>query len=341
MVQNGARPSVSDPAVGLPEAHGDPASFSSVIERGLSSLDPVRPRSALPISFEPGPSATTPGSPLVDEIVFSTPAELSLGEGLATELAGLFFLVPFLRSLGFPAILESEFGVERSLGGWALLELVGKSLLGPMNAALAKDPAWKALRLLDGRRDLDPPGADFAGCRVYRLPACWHVVSAQDVVPHFGSHGCVVRHSLGFALAVWQTDEQLSRLQVCRSVAGFCQGRVVLGPLGRRECRRRASRLSRPASIDCGSNLPLLRFLRFVLPYLRWRLGVALARDKARPLRSFANFIRRAGRLYVTSTHVDLVMDLRHVDTAVRLAGLDANPGWVPEFGRVITFHYR
>jgi hypothetical protein len=28
------------------------------------------------------------------------------------------------------------------------------------------------------------------------------------------------------------------------------------------------------------------------------------------------------------------------VDIAVRLAGLDANPGWVPSLGRVVTFYY-
>jgi hypothetical protein len=34
-------------------------------------------------------------------------------------------------------------------------------------------------------------------------------------------------------------------------------------------------------------------------------------------------------------------MDLKHVSLPVRLAGLDANPGWYPELGRVVTFHYR
>jgi hypothetical protein len=42
----------------------------------------------------------------------------------------------------------------------------------------------------------------------------------------------------------------------------------------------------------------------------------------------------------VTATHVDLVMPMNEISVPVRLAGLDANPGWVPELGRVVTFHF-
>ena len=46
------------------------------------------------------------------------------------------------------------------------------------------------------------------------------------------------------------------------------------------------------------------------------------------------------GQLYVTATHVDLVMPLDAITIPVRLAGLDRNPGWLPDFGRVILFHF-
>ena len=46
------------------------------------------------------------------------------------------------------------------------------------------------------------------------------------------------------------------------------------------------------------------------------------------------------GHLYVTATHLDLVMDLDRIRLEVRLAGLDADPGWAPDFGRVIRFHF-
>jgi len=71
-----------------------------------------------------------------------------------------------------------------------------------------------------------------------------------------------------------------------------------------------------------------------VLPYARWRLGRALGGFSLRQALS------RAGMLYVTATHVDLVMSLNQISVPVRLAGLDANPGWVPELSRVVTFHF-
>ena len=46
------------------------------------------------------------------------------------------------------------------------------------------------------------------------------------------------------------------------------------------------------------------------------------------------------GRLFVTRTHVDLVLPLEAADLAVRRAGLDADPGWVPELGRVVQFFF-
>jgi len=46
-------------------------------------------------------------------------------------------------------------------------------------------------------------------------------------------------------------------------------------------------------------------------------------------------------RLYVTSTHVDIVMSLEDISLPVRLAGLDRDPGWIPEFARVILFHFQ
>jgi hypothetical protein len=51
------------------------------------------------------------------------------------------------------------------------------------------------------------------------------------------------------------------------------------------------------------------------------------------PLAQFA-------RLRATETHLDLDLDAAGADLAVRLAGLDFDPGWVPWLGRVVAFHY-
>lgn len=46
------------------------------------------------------------------------------------------------------------------------------------------------------------------------------------------------------------------------------------------------------------------------------------------------------GRIAVTRTHVDVVLDLEQTDLAVRISGLDQNPGWVRSLGRIVSFHF-
>jgi hypothetical protein len=50
--------------------------------------------------------------------------------------------------------------------------------------------------------------------------------------------------------------------------------------------------------------------------------------------------LAQAGVLHASETHLDLDLGGTSVDIAVRLAGLDLDPGWVPWLGRVVMFHY-
>jgi hypothetical protein len=58
------------------------------------------------------------------------------------------------------------------------------------------------------------------------------------------------------------------------------------------------------------------------------------------PHRALAHLLLRAGRLRATRTHADLHLPARAVSVALRVAGWDIDPGWVPYLGRVIRFHY-
>ena len=53
-----------------------------------------------------------------------------------------------------------------------------------------------------------------------------------------------------------------------------------------------------------------------------------------------AELVLRPGRLTATPTHVDARFELGAAGLRVRRAGLDLDPGWLPWFGRVVTFHY-
>jgi hypothetical protein len=72
------------------------------------------------------------------------------------------------------------------------------------------------------------------------------------------------------------------------------------------------------------------------------RLGAAM-----RPVRQWlakhdvpATVFTQPGRVLVSHTHVDLVMDLERVDLAARVSGLDQDPGWVPSLGKIVLFHF-
>jgi hypothetical protein len=50
--------------------------------------------------------------------------------------------------------------------------------------------------------------------------------------------------------------------------------------------------------------------------------------------------LAQPARLRATETHLDLELQAGSVDLALRLSGLDLDPGWVPWLGRVVAFHY-
>ncbi|HEU4621358.1 MAG TPA: hypothetical protein VFS42_03965 [Burkholderiaceae bacterium] len=50
--------------------------------------------------------------------------------------------------------------------------------------------------------------------------------------------------------------------------------------------------------------------------------------------------VARDGYVAITDTHVDVVFTLDQVDVHLRRCNLDADPHWVPWFGRIVAFHY-
>jgi hypothetical protein len=50
--------------------------------------------------------------------------------------------------------------------------------------------------------------------------------------------------------------------------------------------------------------------------------------------------LEQRARLWATETHLDLDLETTSIDLALRLSGLDLDPGWVPWLGRVVRFHY-
>jgi hypothetical protein len=97
----------------------------------------------------------------------------------------------------------------------------------------------------------------------------------------------------------------------------------------------RATRL--PRAVAQAMDRPTAAWLRRVLPFTRGLLGRAMGVEAAR---AGAELIVRPGRLAVTNTHVDVSMAMSAISLPARRAGLDADPGWVPDLARIVQFHY-
>lgn len=96
---------------------------------------------------------------------------------------------------------------------------------------------------------------------------------------------------------------------------------------------------SPPLGMDAHPELQ--RFLDLVIPVIRARVLAALRAAGGDPEEGLETLlIRRLGTVEATRTHVDVRMELDQATLPVRLAGLDATPGWVPELARVVTFYF-
>jgi hypothetical protein len=217
-----------------------------------------------------------------------------LADGAPTQVGGVLYLVNLMAALDLPACYEAGWRLASGVGPWGLLHALGWELLGP--EAVAGDPLWPALALLDGRPGYEAPGWRLPRSRprrwpAFELPAGWF-------------------KDLGFDTAQTPTQPTASA----------------------HHPRLRAAALRNRYP-------PLLaRWLAQALPFIDLRLRLALGLPAEASLA--AGLLALPGQLYVTATHVDLVASLQHISLPARLAGLDRNPGWLPDFGRVVTFHF-
>ncbi|HEY2962995.1 MAG TPA: hypothetical protein VGJ37_11300 [Pyrinomonadaceae bacterium] len=80
-------------------------------------------------------------------------------------------------------------------------------------------------------------------------------------------------------------------------------------------------------------------WLADLMPTVRARLRLGLGLDETTdpgPL-----LMAHTGRVRVTATQIDVFLLLAELPIAIRFAGLDRDPGWVPAAGRFIAFHFQ
>jgi hypothetical protein len=285
-------------------------SLEHAVAEESAAISPAQPAITLP-PVDSGAAAWEASAP---------PAERPLAAALVdTAFGGLFYLL----NLALGLELYGDFtmpampGIDLSV--WDFLALAGLDLVGqPLQA----DPIWQLLARLAERPPEQAPGREFMPPQEWRMPPGWLAPFAPGEPPWSADQGRLrVAHPAGFLLlnlAVTGDPRQLSS-----------ELRVYDLPPA-----RAADEL--PPSAEPAT--PLERWLSWLLPYIRARLRRALGQHNDIALGELVCAHRAS--VYVSTARLDIVLSLAELPIAIRLAGLDRDPGWIPAVGRSVAFHF-
>jgi hypothetical protein len=240
-----------------------------------------------------------------------------------TDFGGVFYLINLALHLELYGDFTSPARPGIELAIWDFLALVGRRLAG---AQLTADPLWALLAELAGRTPDTAPGTGFTPPDVWRIPTEW-------LAPFDGTGAWVystrgrrlrVRHPAGFLVLDLPIDhDPLAQLE--RELA-----QLGIDSLAVLAVRRSSITSRRSSSLD--------RWLGWIVPYLDIRLRAALGLSAGDDLAAL--LLTHPAQVYVTGSHLDIVLSLANLPIAIRLAGLDRDPGWVPAAGRIVRFHF-
>jgi hypothetical protein len=245
---------------------------------------------------------------------------------MATELGGAFYLLNLALFLGLYADFTRPLGGGLALDPWDYVALLTRALLGPaaLEPGARDDPLWALLARLARRPRRAPPGRGFAAPLAWRTPLDWLEPFARDGEWRWSAAGGTLRivHPMGFAAVALPRTRATPAQQLARELR-----RVQ--PLDVHP--RRARMPPEPAT-------PLRRWTRRLAAYADARLRVALGLEPSASLPD--TLLRHNARVRVTPSHVDVTLELAKLPLAVRFAGLDRTPGWIPATGRFVGVHF-
>jgi hypothetical protein len=250
---------------------------------------------------------------------------------IETRYGGLFHLINLALFLELYGDFTSPSEPGIALPIWDFVALLGRRLGG---AGVETDPVWPLLAELAGRGAGQLAGEDFAPPDEWRVPVAWlRMFPPPDVWKWTTTRGAnseirlQLIHPAKFLVLDVPLDRKAgAKRQLARELeiyAGAFSG-VML------------KRAARPYKLRGRTPLALWveRLHGFVRARLRYALGIVDAKRAARLV------CERHASVFVTTTHVDIVMRLAELPFEVRVAGLDRNAGWVPAAGRFIAFHF-
>ena len=296
--------------------------------------------------------ATTP-----KDIMFAT-AQPFPAEGVPTELGGILYLVNLLTWLDLPEAWAADGSLAEYLSGWALVEALARGLMGAACDGYAGDPCWGVLAMLDGRESGALIGAELPPQTAFRLPATWlqryGPAKPAWIVVTDGLRLQLADEDAGYLIVdVPLLGRSLDEAIAAEVNAYRAQGIVVAGgwetpTTGDRKGSSMVN--SGPRDDGCisqGNHHPALFlsesttwWLQRVLGFVYHLLIRALNDPTIDPHSLAENLLCKRGRLVAGRTHIDVYMPMEQISLPIRRAGLDRDPSWVPNLGRIVLFHF-
>jgi hypothetical protein len=255
-----------------------------------------------------------------------------MAEGIRTALGGALYLANLLTWLGLP----HDWGDERlsHIGGWGIIEVLARALLGDQHASYAGDPLWGMLAALEGREPGIPVGAGAPALAAFRLrPHCLRLLGESKVVGEAvsGARRLTLSSPAGYAILDVPLRGRTPDVALDAELTPY--RRAGLPVRWRWLTAVEIPRLcpSVAATVAPGCRRWFAHLARFAQEMLERMLGPTLTPGGA---------LVRPARLAVSRTHVDLYMPLAQASIEVRRIGLDVDPGWMPDLGHIVLFHY-
>jgi len=271
-------------------------------------------------------SAESALAPLPDETI---PFPV-IRDGQWTYYGGILYLINLLGWLGMPQGWGED--LTRHVSSWGLVDLLARGLL-PDDSLNPNDAIWSILAELDHRDPNALIAPDFPLQTSFRLPANM-IRRFASTQPHW--RAVIVENRLRlidqthlYLIAEQPLDGREPSTVVENILAEYAgQGIQATYNFGDDYPDETLS----PFAVQI-CNPALQRWLRQTIGFVRyWLRSIA---DIEPP-----EMLQVLGRILTTFTHVDLYMSMESIDIRVRKVGLDLNPGWMPDFGYIILFHF-
>jgi hypothetical protein len=268
--------------------------------------------------------------------------------GCQTKLGGVLFLVNLLQETKLPECFDEDLRLSEHIGGWGLVTLLAGALLGTQAEDFRDDPLWTILSQLEGRAPGEPLAPSLPEVAAYRMPPEWLkrfvALDEQWVIRGSTDRLELWHHSGAFAVVDCPLNDssvaEQAQVELERYRAEGVAARLT--ELRSHDALSGSSFLASLQLTPGWAQLPrsMRRWMRWTFPFLHHVLLRALGEEAGTPDGLARLLLLKTGTLYCTATHIDLVMHINQIAMPVRRAGLDANPGWLRDLRRVVSFHF-